>query len=54
MATKVLNQTAFKVAALVRMNMGRDIKLRKPFRDQDLSHSGGSLVMGEKGLVYTC
>lgn len=48
-ATKVLNQTAFKVVALVRMNTGRVTKLTKPFRDQNLSHSEGSLVTSGNG-----
>lgn len=48
-ATKLLNQTAFKIVALVGVNVGRDTKLTKPFPDQDLKHHGGSLVTGGNG-----
>ena len=52
--TELLNEGTFKVAALIRMDTGRNAKLIEPLRDQSLSNNWGSLISGRNSQgVFT-
>lgn len=48
--TELLNQHAFKIPPLVRMDTGWGAKTMEPLLDQHSGHRGGPLVFGGKGL----
>ena len=51
-AAKLLDKNALKVSALVGMYPGWDTELGEPFCDQNLSHSGSSLITGKLTCIY--